>query len=468
MNSEDENKNSLGSSIFAILPLQYRLITIGVIVLISLLLIIVIIMLAKNEGRSNTLNTSPDVIYANRLCSITIPLKSYSVSSLYGYRQSQSDYGTSFHSGVDLAAEYGSNVYSAVGGTVKSVYSSNKGGYGRYIVIESEDGVVQTKYAHLSEVLVSVGDKVTTESIIGKVGGSGLGSDHAYGAHLHFEYRENGKLVSSNNLFGYTDIDKCIKRGLYLGKSLEKIRAECNIGSDRVMTDAEMTAYTADCYGKNLELIDVTDCPTNEMGIRLIDCPIVSDYNDDEQFPGDYELINGRKVSKDYITMEEYIKIAAYSYFGRKTILANIEALKFFMVAAKSRLWNQALAGESYIELKENEIWVPVSNCYNEFEYNSYNEDILEEEKLYLNSAYDAISDILMYNKQNKPNNSMYGVSLREVLVDMSQSGYPYQIMIANDLVSNSKSADLLTGEEKNFYSDAKFVKCHWENQATQ
>jgi murein DD-endopeptidase MepM/ murein hydrolase activator NlpD len=48
-----------------------------------------------------------------------------------------------------------------------------------------------TRYAHLSEVLVSVGQKLDTGAVVGKTGNSGRST----GPHLHYEVRHNGEAV---------------------------------------------------------------------------------------------------------------------------------------------------------------------------------------------------------------------------------------------------------------------------------
>jgi len=72
-------------------------------------------------------------------------------------------------------------------GTVETVKNLGNTSYGKYIVIRHASGW-KTLYAHLDSFNVSVGQKVSTGTLIGKVGSTG-GST---GPHLHYEQRLNG------------------------------------------------------------------------------------------------------------------------------------------------------------------------------------------------------------------------------------------------------------------------------------
>jgi murein DD-endopeptidase MepM/ murein hydrolase activator NlpD len=79
------------------------------------------------------------------------------------------------------------NVRSSAAGTVEVVRNLGDTSYGKYIVVGHADGW-KTYYAHLNSFNVSVGQKVSTGTLIGKVGSTG-GST---GPHLHYEQRRNG------------------------------------------------------------------------------------------------------------------------------------------------------------------------------------------------------------------------------------------------------------------------------------
>ena len=109
------------------------------------------------------------------------------IPSRFGYRSIFG--GTSYHSGLDIAAPYGTQISAADGGTVTFV--GWRGSYGQTVIITHDDGTV-TYYAHCSSLLVNAGDKVYQGQAIARVGMTGT----ATGYHCHFEVRVNGKSVA--------------------------------------------------------------------------------------------------------------------------------------------------------------------------------------------------------------------------------------------------------------------------------
>lgn len=92
------------------------------------------------------------------------------------------------HKGVDWATPVGTAVRASCGGTVVSAGWSS--GYGYCITIRHPDGR-QTRYAHLSKILVSAGQKVDQNQRIALSGNTGRST----GPHLHFEIIINGSQV---------------------------------------------------------------------------------------------------------------------------------------------------------------------------------------------------------------------------------------------------------------------------------
>jgi murein DD-endopeptidase MepM/ murein hydrolase activator NlpD len=96
---------------------------------------------------------------------------------------------TGYHSGLDIAVPYGTEVKAADGGTV--TFSGWKGNYGNLVIITHDNGT-QTYYAHNAELLVSKGDKVYQGQAVAKAGSTGRST----GSHCHFEGRVNGKTMN--------------------------------------------------------------------------------------------------------------------------------------------------------------------------------------------------------------------------------------------------------------------------------
>lgn len=109
----------------------------------------------------------------------------YYVSSYYGYRSNPSTGREELHRGLDIAVPEGTQVYAAHTGTVtNAAYDSH---YGNYIEIRDSKGIV-TKYAHLSSIEVSAGQKIEKETVIGATGSTGSST----GSHLHLEVLFDG------------------------------------------------------------------------------------------------------------------------------------------------------------------------------------------------------------------------------------------------------------------------------------
>ncbi len=88
-----------------------------------------------------------------------------------------------FHSGTDIGAPEGTPILAIADGKVTG--ADNLGGYGLAVVIEHNNGTLETLYAHMSEILVRPGEWVPQGTIIGRVGSTGLST----GPHLHFEVK---------------------------------------------------------------------------------------------------------------------------------------------------------------------------------------------------------------------------------------------------------------------------------------
>lgn len=90
-----------------------------------------------------------------------------------------------FHSGIDLAAPQGTDVYSATSGVAQAGYDSF--GAGQYVVVRV-DKHVRILYCHLARIAVRSGTQVEPGQLIGTVGATGL----ATGPHLHLEVQVDG------------------------------------------------------------------------------------------------------------------------------------------------------------------------------------------------------------------------------------------------------------------------------------
>lgn len=112
----------------------------------------------------------------------------YEITSPYGWR-THPVFGTKkFHTGIDIALDYGDPIPATDSGTV--TYAGYAEGYGNVVYINHPDGT-QTRYAHCEELLVATGDTVQKNKIIALAGSTGWST----GPHLHIEYHVNGETV---------------------------------------------------------------------------------------------------------------------------------------------------------------------------------------------------------------------------------------------------------------------------------
>lgn len=102
-----------------------------------------------------------------------------------------------FHSGVDIGSSYGQAVLAPADGVV--AFADFLGGYGRAIVLE-HGHAISTRYGHLSNFAVAVGQQVHRGDIIGYVGLSGRST----GPHLHYEVRINETPVNPHKYLRLT------------------------------------------------------------------------------------------------------------------------------------------------------------------------------------------------------------------------------------------------------------------------
>jgi murein DD-endopeptidase MepM/ murein hydrolase activator NlpD len=117
-----------------------------------------------------------------------------SISSSFGLREDPIDGHHKHHHGLDIAAPEGAPVRAAGGGVVASV-EDNAGGYGKTILIDHGDGLT-TRYAHLSEMNVTQGQRVEAGAVVGRVGQTGRST----GPHLHFEVRSHDHPIDPENV----------------------------------------------------------------------------------------------------------------------------------------------------------------------------------------------------------------------------------------------------------------------------
>jgi murein DD-endopeptidase MepM/ murein hydrolase activator NlpD len=137
---------------------------------------------------------------------LTVPLGSPVIgepdmTSPFGMRKHPIFRRLAIHTGIDLRGDTGEPVRATATGKV--TIAGRQGGYGNVVEISHGNGLA-TRFGHLSEISVKVGQVVRIGEIIGSIGSTGLST----GPHLHYETRVNGQPV---------DPQKFLRAGLSLG-----------------------------------------------------------------------------------------------------------------------------------------------------------------------------------------------------------------------------------------------------------
>jgi murein DD-endopeptidase MepM/ murein hydrolase activator NlpD len=109
-------------------------------------------------------------------------------SSPFGVRTDPIVHEAAMHTGIDFRGDTGDPIRATATGTV--TVAGWTGGYGKMVEIDHGNGLA-TRYGHLSEIDVDVGDIVRAGSIVGKLGSTGRST----GPHLHYEVRVKGEAV---------------------------------------------------------------------------------------------------------------------------------------------------------------------------------------------------------------------------------------------------------------------------------
>lgn len=117
------------------------------------------------------------------------------VTSRFGNRMSTNKNVSSYHTGIDLGAENGTDIVASTEGIVELV--SNGGDYGKHVKIRLNN--VTTLYAHCSKIFVKEGQIVAQGQRIAKVGSTG----NSTGNHLHFEIRIDDRYINPDKIISF-------------------------------------------------------------------------------------------------------------------------------------------------------------------------------------------------------------------------------------------------------------------------
>ncbi|WP_432443346.1 M23 family metallopeptidase [Neorhizobium galegae] len=116
------------------------------------------------------------------------PAPGHDITSRFGNRIDPFLGRLALHAGIDFDAETGATVRATGAGRV--TVAGDSSGYGNMVEIDHGHGIT-TRYGHLSRILVSEGDLVSSGDIIGRAGSTGRST----GPHVHYEVRRDGAAI---------------------------------------------------------------------------------------------------------------------------------------------------------------------------------------------------------------------------------------------------------------------------------
>lgn len=141
--------------------------------------------------RANEVLAQLDMINLHRIAAEQLPFSMpvfarYTHTSGFGWRNGRA------HNGVDMAGPVGTPLHATADGVV--THAGRQSGYGLLVTIEHPMGF-ETRYAHMSRIRVSEGQRVSRGDRIGDMGNTGRST----GPHLHYEVRRNGTPLNPMN-----------------------------------------------------------------------------------------------------------------------------------------------------------------------------------------------------------------------------------------------------------------------------
>lgn len=117
------------------------------------------------------------------------PVEKLSLTSNFGVRSDPFNGGARMHKGIDIPGPVGTPIYATADGIVnRSGWAS---GYGNLVQI-SHGGGMETRYGHMSKLLVAENSYVRRGQIVGLMGSTGRST----GSHLHYEVRVDGAAIN--------------------------------------------------------------------------------------------------------------------------------------------------------------------------------------------------------------------------------------------------------------------------------
>lgn len=133
------------------------------------------------------------------------PVALANFTSTFGVRSDPFRGGAAMHQGIDLAGPIGTPIHATADGVVGRAEWAN--GYGNLVELEHGKGI-QTRYGHLSKIIVKPNTRVKRGDLIALMGSTGRST----GSHLHYEVRIDGRAVNPLPFLQSTDYLLAVQR----------------------------------------------------------------------------------------------------------------------------------------------------------------------------------------------------------------------------------------------------------------
>ncbi len=117
-----------------------------------------------------------------------MPVQGY-ISSYFGTRPDPFDGRSARHTGIDIAAPFGTSVHTVAEGMV--TFADLRSGYGKVVEVDHGNGYM-TRYAHNSALDVHAGQHVQAGDVVAQAGSTGRST----GSHVHFEVWHDGRVLN--------------------------------------------------------------------------------------------------------------------------------------------------------------------------------------------------------------------------------------------------------------------------------
>lgn len=150
----------------------------------------------KSEALDSQLRYIKDVFDRNQIKLASTPsgwpVRGY-ITDGFGMRHNPfGGGGIEPHAGLDIATNYGTAIEATADGKV--IFAGMYGGYGNLVVVDHGYGIT-TRYGHMSQIAVRLGQHVTRGRILGAVGSTGRST----APHCHYEVRMHDRAVNPLN-----------------------------------------------------------------------------------------------------------------------------------------------------------------------------------------------------------------------------------------------------------------------------